>query len=142
MTVALIKLASPGPVSDRVGRAIGVFPYMLIRENLYCYAARVNQVRMVSNFAQGDYLPKGTKLSSGLTKNTKFIFCLPAYCTICVILVSAKRSYWPYSSRTRSHYHPTHFTPTHFNLAQSAARNNNNKMPGRAAGITGINLVS
>ena len=77
MTVVLAKLASPGPVSVWVGRAIGIFPYVFIRENSDCCAARVNDVRMLSNFAQIDNLPKGTKLSPGLTKNTKFIFCLP-----------------------------------------------------------------
>ena len=76
MTVALIKLASLGPDSGRVGRAIGVFPYMLIRENSDCYAVWVNEVQMVSIFAQDNYLAKGTKLSPGL-KNTTFIFCLP-----------------------------------------------------------------
>ena len=73
MTVALIKLASPDPVSARVGRAIGVFHYMLIREDSDCYAARVNEVRIVQSFAQDDYLPKETKLSPGLT-NTKLNF--------------------------------------------------------------------
>ena len=82
MTVALAKLASPGPFSSWVGRAIGIFPYVLIRENSDCCAARVSDVRILSNFAQVDNLPKGTKLSSGLTKkNTKFIFCLPPYWT-------------------------------------------------------------
>ena len=74
MAVALIELASPGPVFERVGWAIGVFPYMFIRENSEYYAARVNEVRMVSNFAQGDYLPKGTKLSPGLTKIRNLYF--------------------------------------------------------------------
>ena len=66
MTVALTRLASPGPVSDWVGRAIGVFPYVFIRENSDCCAAQVNEVRMLSNFVQGDYLPKRTLLSPGL----------------------------------------------------------------------------
>ena len=77
MTVALAKLASPGPVSGWVGRAIGIFPDVLIRENSDCCAARVSVVRMLSNLAQVDNLPKGTKLLSGLTKNTEFIFCVP-----------------------------------------------------------------
>ena len=77
MTVALIKLASLGPDSGRVGRAIGVFPYMLIRENSDCYAARVNEVQMVSIFAQDNYLAKGTKLSPGLKKYE--IYILPSF---------------------------------------------------------------
>ena len=43
MTVALTKLASPGPVYCTAVWAVGVFPYMLIRENLDCFAARVNE---------------------------------------------------------------------------------------------------
>ena len=52
MTVALAKLASPGPVSGWVGRAIEIFPYVLIRENSDRCAARVSDIRMLSNFAQ------------------------------------------------------------------------------------------
>ena len=81
MTVALAKLASPGSVSSQVGRAIRIFPYVFIRENSDCYAAWVSDVWMLSNFAQVNNLPRGTKLSPGLTKYMKFMFCLPQYCT-------------------------------------------------------------
>ena len=60
MTVAPAKLASPGPVSGWVGRAIGIFPYVFIRENSDCCAAWVSDVQMLSNFAQVVTLPKGT----------------------------------------------------------------------------------
>ena len=75
-TVSLAKLASPGPVSGWVGRAIGIFPFVLIWENSDCCAARVNDVRMLSNFVQVADLPKGTKVSPGLTKKYK-IYILP-----------------------------------------------------------------
>ena len=74
MIVALTRLASLGPVSGPAVRAIGVFPCMLIRGNSDCCAARVNEVRMLSNFAQGGYLPKGTKLSPGLKERKNFFF--------------------------------------------------------------------
>ena len=81
MTVALTRLASPGPVSGWVGRAIGVFTYVFIRENSDGCAARVNEVPMSSNFAQGDYLSKGTKLSPGLKEMKNFLFSAPHYRT-------------------------------------------------------------
>ena len=80
LTVALAKLASPGPVSGWVDRAIGNFPYVFISENSDCFAARVSDVRMLSNCAQVDNLPKGAKLSPCLTKNMKLIFYVPPYC--------------------------------------------------------------
>ena len=78
MTGALTRLASPGLVSGWAGRAIGVFPYVFIRVNSDCYAARVNEVRMLSNFAQDDHLPKGAKLLPGLKKEN-FLFSAPFY---------------------------------------------------------------
>ena len=62
MAVATAELASPGPVYGWVGRAIGVFPYVFVRENSDCCAARVSEVRMLSDVAQVDSLPKGTIL--------------------------------------------------------------------------------
>ena len=72
MTVDLTRLTSPDPVCCQAGRAIAIFPYVLIRENSDCYATLVDEVRMPSNFAQGDYLPKGTKLSPGLKERIFF----------------------------------------------------------------------
>ena len=76
MTVALAKLVSPGPVSGLVGRTIGISHYVFIRENSVCCAARVSDARMLSNCAQVDNLPKGTKLYLGLTKKHE-IYILP-----------------------------------------------------------------
>ena len=74
MTAALTRLASPVPVSAWVGRAIGVFPYVFTRENSECCAAWVSEVQMLSNFAQGDYLPKGKNSSPGLKERRNFYF--------------------------------------------------------------------
>ena len=54
-----------------------VFPYVFIRENSDYCAARVSEVRELTNFAQVYNLPKEAILSPGLTKKCE-IYILPA----------------------------------------------------------------
>ena len=58
---------------------MGVFPYVFIRENSDCCVARVSKVRMLSNFAQVDNLPKVTILSPDLTKKHEVYIQGPFY---------------------------------------------------------------